>query len=1118
MKKLIFCIYFSVILLIISNVLAQVKFIDVAERAGIRDLNFPYLIFGDYDNDGYADMIACPLSPLVRKLFHNEGDGTFQDVTDMVGAHGAGPNGAIFLDFDNDGYLDIFMSGNNTNVLPVYAHGDRLLRNNGDGTFTDVSKISGLSPEVRSQPMQPMDSFAFDYDNDGFLDIFVSNTFTTPITPNYLYHNEGNGHFKDIAKQIALDDPKIGGISPGDYDNDGDLDIYISVMGSAFFEPDPNDQGIDKFYRNEGNGIFVDVAEEVGIRRHANHQSGNFFDYNNDGYLDLFLNNVDYGDVYGFSVLYKNNGDGTFSDVTRQAHILPMEYGILGMDYGDYDNDGWLDLCVTPIGGVGIQPVLIYHNERDGTFREVSRSLEIGSEAGAQGVFVDYDNDGNLDIFMAARDRTRLYQNVGTSNKWLQIKLVGRLSNRDAIGARIKVVSGELSMIREIMSGAFLYNPDRLPAHFGLGLNQKVDLVEVRWPSGIVQTFTDIPADQRITIDEIEGIITVIRKVIPDSGHPDGGTAVRIYGESFQTGSKVLFGGAEAKNTRFETPTLITTIVPPGVGGFVDVEIINPDGSIRVLRNGFRYSTIQVTKITPETGPTAGGIQIQIEGYGFQQGINVKIGDSILQNLFFTPILLKGTLPAGASGPADISLINPDGEMIILKKAFTYVPPPKIDQVYPDISPLTLTSTIRIIGSGFIKVPYVQIGGVSALKVTYISSESLEVGIFNNSVGPQDILVVNPDGQRFILPGGLTIVAPPKIKSISPSTGSLEGGTKITIIGEPSFDNFGQIYNTDLSLVGKVFIGEMECSEVKVESQYVVTAITPANIPGQKDVIIYDITGQSDKLENAFTYNTAPQITKVIPDNGKLAGGTKITIEGNGFMPGAVVVLKTKDGYSVLTSPVEFISSTTITTITPFMDPGVCDIMVRNPDGQFMIFPDGFTYNPIPTITGITPNYGSSSGGTKIAIEGTGFLPGVKLMIGEKYATTQFRDSETIEAITPPNEQGVWNVRVINTDTQEALKSGGFITVGELAYNYPNPFRASQGTVFRYVTNETPQSITVKIFNIAGIPVDILYQENTNEVRWQNSHIHEGMYIYYMEVNLINGESKHFKKVLEVYK
>jgi len=1004
------------------------------------------------------------------------------------------------------------------NGMGVSEHGDLLLQNKGDGTFVDVSQKAGLYPDGRKTKYSNKEATSFDYDNDGLLDIFISNGDTVPLVPNIFYHNEGNGRFKDIAAQIGLDNSRLAGIYPGDYDNDGDMDLFISVAGSDYWATDPNDQGVDQLWRNEGNGVFVDVAEEAGVQKNINSFMGFSFDYDNDGDLDLYLRQLPSSDALGYDVLYRNNGNGTFSNVAQQAGILQIEGYASGTDYGDYDNDGWLDICATyqPVGRTFL-PVVLYHNNRDGTFADVSEQFNIASYINSDSGpdFVDYDSDGDLDIFLAITNA--LYRNNGTGNHWLQMKLVGSKSNRDAVGARARVIAGELSMIREIFSFSHSNHSDRLPLHFGLGVNQKADLIEIRWPGGIVQTFTDIPADQRITIDESEGILTVIRQVIPDSGQPDGGTAIRIQGESFLPGSKVLFSGVEAVNVRVETSTLITAVTPSGVKGVVDVEVINPDGRRGLLRNGFRYSTIQVTKFTPSSGPTAGGTQIQIEGSGFQQGVVVRIGNNQLAVPFVTSVFIKGELPAGASGKVDISIINPDGEVVVLRQAFTYIPPPTIDRFNPSIGPLMSSAKIKIFGSGFIRTPSVHIGGIVSQKVVLTGSDWLEVDMPSiPTIGPQDVTVINPDGQRATLAGGITIIAPPKIKSIKPANGSIEGGTEITIAGDSTIKINDKPFPSNLKEVVKVLIGGIECTEVTVKSDYIVTAIAPPNTPGPKDVTIIDSVGQDDTLKNAFTYNTAPQVTRVIPNNGRLAGGTPIAIHGSGFIPGAEVVIRTRDGYSVLAKSIDVLSSTMITALTPSIKPGICDITVINPDGQRMTFPDGFTYNPMPTISRINPNFGSSSGGAKIVIEGTGFLQGVRVMIGERYATAQLKDDMTIEAVTPPNRRGKWDVRVINSDTQEAVVREGFVSAGVLVYNYPNPFRASQGTTFRCVTNAEVDSITVRIFNLAGVPIGIAHQEGSKEAKWYNSEVHVGMYVYDMEVKLSDGGIKHYKGIMEV--
>ena len=207
-----------------------------------------------------------------------------------------------------------------------------------------------------------------------------------------------------------------------------------------------------------------------------------------------------------------------------------------------------------------------------------------------------------------------------------------------------------------------------------------------------------------------------------------------------------------------------------------------------------------------------------------------------------------------------------------------------------------------------------------------------------------------------------------------------------------------------------------------------------------------------------------------------------------------------------------------ITAVTPPNNPGVNSIMLYSSDGQVIYLDDAFTYNPIPTIASVTPDHGISAGGAKIMIQGTGFLQGAIVTIGDKPATTQVQDDSTVEAVTPSLKQGVWDVRVVNPDEQEVIKGGGFISVGQVVYNYPNPFQAWEGTTFRCVTNEPVYSVKVRIFNMSGAPVDVVQGVGSNEVKWVNDGVHAGLYIYLMEVKVEDGETRQYKNVMEVYK
>jgi len=1106
-----------ILFLIATAASAQVTFTDVTNAVGLGHFKqnlYVVATWGDYDNDGDADLfLPRGLVSVGSNLYRNEENVGFVDVTQTAGIAEISRAcfAATFVDFDNDGDLDLFFKG------------DTLYRNDGNfsDTFLDISQSSGIEKELTGGIVEG--AVSFDYDEDGLLDIYTTSWHSDPA-PNFLYHNEGNGRFKEIATQLGLDKPEYsGGIALGDYDDDGDLDIFITVFPLAV----EVEQEMT-LYRNDGDGIFIDVAQEAGLLGKNSSSNAFFWDYDNDGDLDLFVESIKTNDADDINILYRNNGDGTFTDVTQSAGIALIDQQGSGAYYGDYDNDGWLDLCVT----YDNQPILLYHNNRNGTLTEVSKESGIGRNNAGTTSFVDYDNDGDLDIFISPWIGVGavLYQNNGTSNHWLQLKLLGEQSNRDAIGARVKVIAGGLEMLREMAGSSGIGSmQDRLPLHFGLANNTQADVIGIRWPSGIFQTFTDIPANQRLTINELEGILIMVYDVFPAGGEPAGGTPAQIQGEYFLPGLRVLFGGVETSDVRVVSPALITAVTPPGPRGLVDVEVVNPDGKRGILKNGFLYTTLQVTKITPESASVTGGTMVRIEGFGFQRETQVQIGGNPLTDIFWTPTLIRGNIPPGTPGKVDVLVTNPDGERTVLRDAFTYVPPPMIEEVRPIFVPLRGGGEVDIRGSGFIHTPTVQIGGTTCQRVEFTSSD--ELNVFSTpqilDIGPQDVVVINPDGQRAVLPEGVIVLAPIKIRSIEPMSGGLAGGTKITIVGEPTVSfkpAFGLERNYPSRFVEglEVFIGDEEVGGRKsiiVQSDHVITAITPPNTPGPKDVRVINPDSQSDRFENAFFYNPLPQIIRVIPDNGKLAGGVKITIRGSGFLPGAKVLIGNVDESSFASaSSVQVMSDALIIAQTPSGEPGPKDVVVRNPDRQDVILREGFTYNPMPTIRSVSPNHGPSSGGTKLLIEGTGFLQGAKIIVGRHPATTEVKDGSTIEVVTPANPQGVFDVRVINPDTQEAVKYKGFVSVGEVAYNYPNPFRAEQGTTFRYVTNERVELITVKIFNLRGVPIGVVGQSNSNEVRWHDASVHAGLYVYLMEVRLDNGDVNKFKRMLEVYK
>jgi len=490
----------------------ETNFTNVAKEAGLSEIkryNSMVVVWGDYNNDGQLDLYVAHsgVGPNfimeADVLYLNNGDGTFIDVTAEAGLekNEGDARHAGSLDYDNDGYLDLYVYNPTWNG----ALDNRLLlyRNNGDSTFTDVTEDAGIE-RVAGGARSGSGTFA-DYDNDGDLDMY----FIFFWGDSVFYENNGDGTFTDQTVKAGLEgdlwDFQNFHTTSGDYDNDGDMDIYLS-----------NGTGVGTIvpavlYRNNGDGTFTDVAEEAGVSEDRNGRAVAFFDYDNDGDLDLLAG----GEPR--NRFYRNNGDGTFTDVAQEAGIRLSYFH--GLAVGDYDNDGYMDAFAMEWN----KPRMLYHNNGDGTFTDVAAEVGVKTQATTGGcAFADYDNDGDLDLYVAnLRSLDMLYRNNGTDNNWLHIKLIGTASNRDGIGARVTVKAGDLSMIREINPG-YSHSQHSLTAHFGLGQNAQADIVEVRWPTGPVveagggvvlgrvEVFENVPADRFIMITEGSGEIVEI--------------------------------------------------------------------------------------------------------------------------------------------------------------------------------------------------------------------------------------------------------------------------------------------------------------------------------------------------------------------------------------------------------------------------------------------------------------------------------------------------------------------------------------------------------------------------------------------------------------------------------
>src|SRR5215813_7868086 len=527
----------------------NIQFTDITEKAGItfKHTSSPekkYIVESmsggvallDYDNDGYLDIyfvnsLTTDLVKLNQKtksaLYHTNGDGTFTDVTDKAGLGDIGWGmGVATGDYDNDGFEDIYVTCLGSN---------HLLRNNGNGTFTDVTAKAGVN-----DPRWTTGAAFLDYDNDGKLDLFVSNYVDFDINnlPEFgkgrscqfkgiavqcgprglrgagdsLFHNNGDGTFTDVTKKAGVSDPDgyYGmGVICSDFDGDGLVDIFVA-----------NDSTPNFLYHNNGDGTFKDVGFQSGtaVNENGSEQGSmgvTLGDYDNDGKLDLFITNFD--DDY--NTLYHNNGRGVFTDLSYAAKVaaVSLPYVGWGTKFFDYDNDGWVDLLVVnghvyPQLPTYKQRNLVHHNNGDGTFTEVGAELgaPFAEKRVGRGVaFGDIDNDGDVDFIINNLDGPpQLLRNDGGTNNSVLIKTIGVKSNRDGIGARINVVAGDLKQVQEVYSGASYISQNDLRLHFGLENRTKIDLIEVRWPSGTVDKLTNISANKILTVKEGQGLIS----------------------------------------------------------------------------------------------------------------------------------------------------------------------------------------------------------------------------------------------------------------------------------------------------------------------------------------------------------------------------------------------------------------------------------------------------------------------------------------------------------------------------------------------------------------------------------------------------------------------------------
>ncbi len=530
------------------------RFIDVTAALGINFRNMashtskkylietmgPGVALFDYDNDGRLDIFVVNGAPLTdptpkgtipqktgpkywNRLYHQKQDGTFEDVTEKAGLQGIGYGmGVAVGDYDNDGYEDLYVT--------AYG-GNKLYHNNGDGTFTDVTDKAGVGGSGWSTGAAWVD-----LDNDGLLDLVVLRyvqwdfddiwcgehkegyraychpDYFKPIAP-LVYHNHGNGHFTEVSEKIGMAKPGKGlGIAIADYDRGGHIDLFVA-----------NDSMSEFLYHNKGDGTFEEVALVSGVavdgEGHTFAGMGvDFADYNNDGLPDLVVTDL----ASQMYALYRNNGDGTFTYESYPSGLgrMTMSHSGWGVRFLDYDNDGWKDLLIAQGHDLDTiqltfpnlryrEPMLLARNtghgfedvsaEAGSVFREawVGRGMAIG----------DIDNDGQVDAVVTTNDGPLyvLHNATPTPNHWLILKLVGHRSNRDAIGAEVRVVAGKIAQFATVTTASSYLSSSDKRVHFGMGTETVAAAIEIRWPSGIRQTLKNVRADQILQVDEPSG-------------------------------------------------------------------------------------------------------------------------------------------------------------------------------------------------------------------------------------------------------------------------------------------------------------------------------------------------------------------------------------------------------------------------------------------------------------------------------------------------------------------------------------------------------------------------------------------------------------------------------------
>ncbi|HZH72928.1 MAG TPA: FG-GAP-like repeat-containing protein [Mariniphaga sp.] len=454
--------------------------------------------FADYNNDGFDDVLIVGTTDYPSTLFINNGDGTFTEQTENVIYTTSGPSiAATWGDYNNDGNIDLYICNTGNSGDPTAAN--FLFRNDGDGNFTRI-----LEGEIVTDMDWSLGAAWADYDNDGFLDLYVSNF----MQENRLYKNNGDGTFTKITEgDIVNDNNNTYSASWVDYDNDGFQDLYVV---NYFYSELPGQNNC--LYRNNGDGTFTKNTTSLIANDAALTQGSSWGDFNNDGLMDVYVTVNDYADVK-HNLLYKNIGNGEFELVDASPSTDGGQ--TFGAAWLDIDNDGFLDLTVSNNGGSQMRYNNLYKNNGDETFTDqiddITTQIPLRDFSST---VADFNNDGYPDIFTPSFSTTLshgLYKNNGGDNNWISLRLEGVISNRSAIGARIYCYANDMMQTRAVSSTTGQYTGSSLVQIFGIGAATEIDRIEIHWPSGIHQVISGPEINQIHQIQEsIESNATAI--------------------------------------------------------------------------------------------------------------------------------------------------------------------------------------------------------------------------------------------------------------------------------------------------------------------------------------------------------------------------------------------------------------------------------------------------------------------------------------------------------------------------------------------------------------------------------------------------------------------------------